>query len=129
MTYTLIEDLIFFLIPLFLILLGIGNSWTWIKYNKTGVYEGVILRWDDEKDIPGMADSLLGIGVITQIIGIILMFILLAGTIKSYFNFANPIPLLLSGSITSLIPIAITWYFYRYWKKEDHLSKSKEDEM
>lgn len=99
--------------------MGIGNSWIWLKYNKTGVYEGVILRWDDEKEIPGMVDSLLGIGIIFQIIGIILIFILLAIEIKSYFNFVNPIPLLLSGAITSLIPIAITWYFYRYWKKED----------
>ena len=117
MELNLFHILIF--ISIFLILLGVGNSWTWVKYTKTGIFDGVILRWDEEKDILGRAEYLLGVGIITQIIGIILIFISLAGAIKSYFNFANPIPLLLSGAITSLIPLAIIWYFYRYWKKAD----------
>lgn len=115
----MIEDLFFFLIPLFLFLIGIWGIRNGAVYFKTGDYQGIVTKWTDEEAKRAKSNYFFGGGVVATGIGIIIIFILLAIEIKSYFNFANPIPLLLSGAITSLIPLAIIWYFYRYWKKDD----------
>lgn len=115
----MIEDLLFFLIPLYLLLMGIWGIRNGVVYFKTGDYQGIVTKWTDEEAKRAKSNYFFGGGIVFTGIGIILIFISLAGAIKSYFNFANPIPLLLSGAITSLIPLVIIWYFYRYWKKAD----------
>lgn len=45
----MIEDLLFFLIPLYLLLMGIWGIRNGVVYFKTGDYQGIVTKWTDEE--------------------------------------------------------------------------------